>query len=280
MAASGLTGLIKRVFPRLGAASLQSPVGIGPAPYPEALGRCYGAAPAAQQHPEPSPADFTQKLLVEPLKHPDFFNVKELFSLRELYDSRVHLGHKKGCRHRLMEPYLFGCRLEQDIIDLDQTMRHLQLALNVTAHIAYRKGVILFVSRNRQFSHLIESTARDCGEYAHTRYWQGGLLTNAPVQYGAGVRLPDLIVFLSTLNTVFEQHVAIRDAAKMNIPTVGVVDTNCNPGLITYPIPGNDDSAPAMELYCRLFKMTINRAKEKRKQMELLQGLQSKISEA
>lgn len=222
---------------------------------------------------QPEPSDINEKILNLPLKKPDFFRVSELFSLKDLFDARVHLGHKKGCRHRLMEPYLYGCRLEQDIIDLDQTMDHLQQALNFTAHIAYRGGIILFVSRRRQFSYLIENTAKSCGEYAHTRYWQGGLLTNAQIQYGTGVRLPDLIIFLSTLNNVFQQHVAIRDAAKMNIPTVGVVDSNCNPSLVTYPVPGNDDTPVAMELYCRLFKMTINRAKDRRRQMELLHGL-------
>ncbi|XP_010876588.1 28S ribosomal protein S2, mitochondrial [Esox lucius] len=216
--------------------------------------------------------DVTDKILNIPLQTPDFFRLSELFSLQDLFDARVHLGHKKGCRHRLMEPYLFGCRLDQDIIDLDQTVEHLQSALNFTAHIAYRGGIILFISRRRQFGHLVESMARDCGEYAHARYWQGGLLTNAPIQYGPGVRLPDLIVFLSTLNNVFQQHVGIRDAAKMNIPTVGVVDSNCNPSLVTYPVPGNDDTPAAMELYCRLFKTVVNRAKDKRRQMELLHG--------
>uniref|UniRef100_A0A8C6TPX1 Mitochondrial ribosomal protein S2 n=1 Tax=Neogobius melanostomus TaxID=47308 RepID=A0A8C6TPX1_9GOBI len=185
-------------------------------------------------------------------KKADFFRVSELFSLKDLFDARVHLGHKKGCRHRLMEPYLYGCRLDQDIIDLDQTMDHLQQALNFTANI---------------------NTAKECGEYAHTRYWQGGLLTNASVQYGPGVRLPDLMIFLSTQNNVFQTHVGVRDAAKMNIPSVGVVDSNCNPSLITYPIPGNDDTPVAMDMYCRLFKMTINRAKDKRRQMNLLHGL-------
>lgn len=227
---------------------------------------------------QPQPEDLTDKIMNLPLDKPDFFRVSELFSLKDLLDARVHLGHKKGCRHRLMEPYLYGCRLDQDIIDLDQTMEHLQLALNFTAHIAYRGGIILFVSRRRQFVHLVENTAEECGEYAQTRYWQGGLLTNAPVQYGPGVRLPDLMIFLSTLNNVFQTHVGIRDAAKMNIPTVGVVDSNCNPSLVTYPIPGNDDTPVAMELYCRLFKMTITRAKDKRRQMELLHGLRAPSS--
>ncbi|XP_067833699.1 small ribosomal subunit protein uS2m-like [Heptranchias perlo] len=212
------------------------------------------------------------------LKHPDFFHISELFSLKDLFDAGVHYGHKRGCRHRLMEPYVFGCRLEQDIIDLDQSVLHLQQALNFAAHCAYQKGIILFVSRSRQFAHLIEKTAKECGEYAHTRYWQGGLLTNAHVQYDTGVCLPDLIIFLHTLNNVFEQHVAVRDSAKMNIPTVGIVDSNCNPSLITYPVPGNDDTPSAVGLYCKLFKMTILRAKDKRRQMELLHGIKKELT--
>ncbi|XP_018549966.1 28S ribosomal protein S2, mitochondrial [Lates calcarifer] len=231
------------------------------------------ATAATVKTPQPQTDDVTEKILNLPLEKPDYFCVSELFSLKDLFDARVHLGHKKGCRHRLMEPYLYGCRLDQDIIDLDQTVEHLQQALNFTAHVAYRGGIILFVNRRRQFVHLVESTARDCGEYAHTRYWQGGLLTNAHIQYSPGVRLPDLIIFLSTLNNVFQQHVGIRDAAKMNIPTVGVVDSNCNPCLVTYPVPGNDDTPAAMELYCRLFKMTITRAKDKRRQMEIVHSL-------
>uniref|UniRef100_A0A8C0Q890 Small ribosomal subunit protein uS2m n=1 Tax=Canis lupus familiaris TaxID=9615 RepID=A0A8C0Q890_CANLF len=234
-----------------------------------------GAAIPAVGEPEGS-ADISHHILSEPLKHSDFFNVKELFSVRSLFNARVHLGHKAGCRHRFMEPYIFGSRLGQDIIDLEQTAVHLQLALNFTAHVAYRKGIILFVSRNRQFSHLIETTAQDCGEYAHTRYFKGGLLTNSSLLLGSMVRLPDLIIFLHTLNNVFEPHVAVRDAAKMHIPTVGIVDTNCNPCLITYPIPGNDDSPPAVHLFCRLFRTTINRAKQKRRQIEALYELQGK----
>ncbi|XP_008842161.1 28S ribosomal protein S2, mitochondrial [Nannospalax galili] len=238
-------------------------------------GRMLTGAPNPARSEPQDDHDLQRKILDLPLKHSDFFNVKELFSVKSLFEARVHLGHKAGCRHRFMEPYIFGSRLDQDIIDLEQTASHLQLALNFTAHVAYRKGIILFVSRNRQFMHLIENTAQNCGEYAHTRYFKGGLLTNAQLLFGPEVRLPDLIIFLHTLNNVFEPHVAVRDAAKMNIPTVGIVDTNCNPCLITYPIPGNDDSPPAVHLYCRLFCTTINRAKEKRRQMEILYQLPS-----
>ncbi|TTF41808.1 28S ribosomal protein S2, mitochondrial [Bagarius yarrelli] len=160
-----------------------------------------------------------------------------------------------------------------DIIDLDQTVSHLQQALNFTAHVAYRDGIVLFISRRRQFAHLIESMAQQCGEYAHVRYWQGGALTNAK---NTTVRLPDLIVFLSTQNGVFQTHTGVRDAAKVNIPTVGIVDSDCDPSLITYPVPGNDDTPAAVELYCRLFRVAVNRGKDKRKQMELLKRISAK----
>ncbi|XP_019643293.1 PREDICTED: 28S ribosomal protein S2, mitochondrial-like [Branchiostoma belcheri] len=209
-----------------------------------------------------------QRILLEPLKHPDFFEVSKLFTQRDLFNANVHVGHKEGVWDRSMYPYIFGARLGVHIIDLDQTVDLLTRALNFTAHMAYRKAIVLFISRHRQFTQLVENTAKDCGEYAHTRYWQGGMFTNATIQYGEGVRLPELVIFLHTLNNVFEPHVAIGDAAKMNIPTVGIVDTNCNPNLITYPVPGNDDSPEAVELYCRLFKEAILKGKAKREEVE------------
>lgn len=165
-----------------------------------------------------------------------------------------------------MKPYIYGSRLGYTIFDLDQTASHLRLALNFAAHIAYRGGVILFLNRGSQNAHLVEKTAMDCGEFSHTRFWRGGILTNANVQFRAVTRLPDLCIFLNTLNNVMTQHAALKDSAKMSIPTIGVVDSNCNPNLVSYPIPGNDDSPVAIELYCRLFKEAILRGKEKRKE--------------
>lgn len=189
-----------------------------------------------------------------------------LFTVKDLFDARVHYGHKVGSLDERMLPYIYGSRLGHLIFDLDKTAEYLRAALNVTAHVAYREGVIVFFMRSAQSSHVVERTALECGEYAHTRIWRGGILTNSTKQFGAVTRLPDLCIFLNTLNTVLLQHTAIRDSAKMSIATVGIVDSNCNPNMITYPVPGNDDSPASIALYCSLFKEAVLRGKQKRKE--------------
>lgn len=165
-----------------------------------------------------------------------------------------------------MKPYIYGQRLNHIIFDLNTTAEHLRKALNFAAHIAYRDGIILLVCRHPQNAHIVERTAMECGEFSHTRFWRGGIFTNSTFQFQAITRLPDLCIFLNTLNTVLLEHVGIKDAAKMLIPTIGICDSNTNPNLITYPVPGNDDSPASIELYCDLFKKAILRGKEKRKE--------------
>lgn len=204
-----------------------------------------------------------------PLNHPDYFQVHNLFTVKDLFEARVHFGHKEGSLNEYMIPYIYGSRQGHLIFDLDITAEHLRNALNFTAHIAYRGGIICFFNRNALNAHLVEKTAQECGEYAHTRFWRGGIFTNANHQFGAVTRLPDLCIFLNTQNNVLSQHTAVRDSAKMLIPTIGIVDSNCSPNLITYPVPGNDDTPVAIELYCKLFKAAIARGKEAR--MKFLQ---------
>lgn len=204
----------------------------------------------------------TQK---NPLDYPDYFQVYNLFTIKDLFDARVHYGHKEGSLNDYMRPYLYGSRLGHLIFDLDITAVHLRKALNFTAHVAYRGGIICFFNRNSLNAHLVEKTALESGEYAHTRFWRGGIFTNANHQFGAVTRLPDLCIFINTQNNILNQHTAVRDSAKMLIPTIGIVDTNCNPNLITYPVPGNDDTPSAIELYCKLFKAAILRGKEERR---------------
>ncbi|XP_014291930.1 small ribosomal subunit protein uS2m [Halyomorpha halys] len=199
-----------------------------------------------------------------PLEHEDFFNLKSSFTIKQLFDARVHFGHKEGTLDPKMKPFLFGSRLGHVIFDLENTAELLFAALNFTAHITYRDGVILFVSQNPQTSYLIESTAKDCKEFAHTRMWRQGTFTNSTMIYGAVTRLPDLVIIFNTLTTILEQHPVIPEAAKMAIPVVGIVDSNCNPNLITYPVPGNDDTPVAIELYCKLFKNAVLAGKKRR----------------
>jgi len=209
-----------------------------------------------------------QVTTLDPLKYDDFFGVRNLVTVEDLFRSRVHLGHKAGVRDPHMLPFLFGTRLGSDIIDIEQTVDLLGDALNFLAHVAFRGGIVLFVSRHMQTIPLVEKMALECGEYACCSIWQHGTFTNSTVKFGAMTRLPDTVVFMSTLNNVFEAHEAITETAKMNIPSIGIVDSSCDPRLITYPIPGNDDTPCAIELYCRLFKEAIMRGKAKAKELE------------
>ncbi|XP_003699364.1 mitochondrial ribosomal protein S2 isoform X2 [Megachile rotundata] len=201
---------------------------------------------------------------IDPLSHPDYFHVHDMFTVKDLFNARVHFGHKEGSLNDLMKPFIFGSRLGHLIIDLDKTAELLRDALNFTAHIAYRGGIILFIAKNPQISYIVEKTAKECNEYAHTRKWKLGTFTNSTAEFGTTTRLPDLCIFLTTMESVIQQHVAVAHAAKMAIPTVGIVDTNCNPNLITYPVPGNDDTPCTIEFYCKLFKEAIMRGKKRR----------------
>ena len=89
-----------------------------------------------------------------PLQHNDYFSVRSCFTLKELFDARVHLGHKEGTMNPHMRRYVLGSRLKSLIIDLDQTKELLGDALNFTAHVAARRGIILIVNRSRQVSFL------------------------------------------------------------------------------------------------------------------------------
>lgn len=220
-------------------------------------------ATAAQTQHRP-PADRGSGAIAPPpsvvnpqLDAEDYFNIASLTSVEELFTSRVHLGHKAGSWNPIMKGYIYGTRAGVHIIDLEKTWRHLHLALNVASHIAYRGGIILFVNERSPFERITQEAARECGAYFVVQKWKAGTLTNSYKLLGTP-RLPDLVVFFS----VPPSKTAIKEAAMCNIPAVGVLDTDCTPNLITYPIPGNDDSPTAMRLYLRLFRDAINSARK------------------
>lgn len=189
-----------------------------------------------------------------------------MFTVADLFNARVHFGHHEGSLDSRMKPYIFGKRMEYIIFDLDKTAMYLRKALNIAAHMAYRDGLILFVGRMKQNTVLIENTAKECGEYAYTREWVRGIFTNADQKFKGPIRLPDMCILLNTIEDPRKQHPCVVDSAKMLIPTIAIVDSNANPSLVTYPVPGNDDSPASIQLYCRLFKEAIIRGKKKRQE--------------
>lgn len=203
----------------------------------------------------------------DPILFHDFFEVRKLFTVKDLFDARVHYGHTMGTLNEHMKQFIIGKRMETLIFDLEQTAELLSDALNFIAHIAFRGGIILFVARCKQNTLMIENTAKECKEYCYTRDWHKGTFTD-PNYFGHMTRLPDLTIFLNILDSVFDIHNAVIESNKLLIPSVGIVDTNCFPNYITYPIPGNDDSPEAIALYCKLFKEAILRGKAKRKEFQ------------
>uniref|UniRef100_A0A1I7XMP1 Small ribosomal subunit protein uS2m n=1 Tax=Heterorhabditis bacteriophora TaxID=37862 RepID=A0A1I7XMP1_HETBA len=163
---------------------------------------------------------------------------------------------------------LYGERLGVCIFDLDITRTYLLRALNFVAHIAMRGGMILFITTNRDTMFAVEKTAEEVGQYSHVRRWQSGTLTNTRQLLGANVRLPDSIVFLSTLTSLGANHPAIIEAAKMTIPTIGVVDSNSDPAYLTYMIPANDDSLQSIQYLLRLFKEAVQRGQQARREQQ------------
>ncbi|XP_005106081.3 28S ribosomal protein S2, mitochondrial [Aplysia californica] len=216
--------------------------------------------------PTPMRGEETESVADTALQHDDYFGLKNLVTVRDLFEARVHLGHNSGLRHESMSPYIFGERQGTDIIDLEQTLPLLQHALDVCAHIVYRGGMVLFLSRNQQTLPWVERMAQEVGEYSHCRPWKRGIFTNASSIFSTLPIYPELCVFLGTQDTVFEMHLGIVESSKLLIPSIGVVDSNCDNSDLTYHVPGNDDTPAAIHLYLRLFREAVTRAKAKRKE--------------
>jgi small subunit ribosomal protein S2 len=212
------------------------------------------------------------------------------FSMRELIDAGVHFGHKTKRWNPRMAPFIYGTRNDVHIIDLQQTVPLLHRALGVVRSTVLKNGRILFVGTKRQAADSIVEAAQRCGQYYVNNRWLGGMLTNWQTIQGSirqlrkyeellaqensgltkkerltmqrdrdklerslgGIRdmggKPDLLVVIDTNR----EELAIKEAQKLGIPIVAIIDTNCSADGIDYPIPGNDDATRAIKLYCKL----------------------------
>jgi small subunit ribosomal protein S2 len=212
------------------------------------------------------------------------------FNMRQLLEAGVHYGHQTARWNPKMAEYIYGDRNGIHILDLTQTGPLLVAALQVVRDTVARGGRILFVGTKRQAQKPVAEAAEKCAQYYMNHRWLGGTLTNwqtvsksiqrlkqidEMMANGAegltkkerlniereqtklqaslgGIRemggVPDLLFIID----VGKEDLAILEAQKLGIPVVGVVDTNCSPKGVTYVIPGNDDAARAIQLYCDL----------------------------
>ncbi|MEN2496237.1 MAG: 28S ribosomal protein S2, mitochondrial [Marteilia pararefringens] len=199
---------------------------------------------------------------------------RNLPSIGQLFLHKVHLGHKSALRHVDSAQFLFGTRPNDshadlgrnlDIIDLKQTRLLLENSLLFLTDLVLREGIILFASYDRKSVNIIEEAAERCDEFAHCHHFSQSLFTAFFTDKGLGknqcTKLPDTIILINTWGNRLERHPVIKSAAKLLIPTIAIVDSNCSTKYITYPVPGNDDSEDSIRLFVNLFSNVIIEAK-------------------
>ncbi|WP_173932168.1 30S ribosomal protein S2 [Chelativorans sp. Marseille-P2723] len=212
------------------------------------------------------------------------------FSMRQLLEAGVHFGHQTHRWNPKMDPYIFGARNNIHIIDLSQTVPLLHQALKTVSDTVAKGGRVLFVGTKRQASDIVADAARRCAQYYVNSRWLGGMLTNWKTISNSIQRLRRLDEMLadeslrftkkerlnlererdkleralggirdmgSTPDMMFvvdtnKEAIAVQEARRLGIPVIAIIDSNCDPDLVDYPIPGNDDAARAIALYCDL----------------------------
>ncbi|MED5550526.1 30S ribosomal protein S2 [Maricaulis sp.] len=214
------------------------------------------------------------------------------FSMRQLLEAGCHFGHQTHRWNPKMKDFIFGERSNIHIIDLSQSVPLLHQALVKVRETAAKGGRVLFVGTKRQAQEPLAQAASRCAQYYMNQRWLGGTLTNWRTISNSIARLreletmfegegglagltkkeqlmltrerekldrslggikdmggtPDLMFVIDTN----KEGIAIQEAKKLGIPVIAVVDTNCDPDPIDFPIPGNDDASRAIALYCDL----------------------------
>jgi small subunit ribosomal protein S2 len=217
-------------------------------------------------------------------------------SMRQMLEAGVHFGHQTRRWNPKMKQFIFGERNGIHIINLDQTLERIETAYEFVRDLVANGGTILFVGTKKQAQDPIRSYAEKCGMYYVNERWLGGMLTNFETiskrvgkmqEYErmkvsgefeampkkeallltreldklqknlSGIsnlaRRPDAIFVLDTM----KEHIAVTEANKLKIPVIAVVDSNVDPSLIQYPIPGNDDAIRANDLLTRVIAEAV-----------------------
>ncbi len=218
------------------------------------------------------------------------------FTMRQLLEAGVHFGHRTQRWNPKMASYIYGARNDIHIIDLTQTVPLLHQALLALRDTVAGGGRVLFVGTKRQASEPVAAAAKRCAQYFVNHRWLGGTLTNWQTisnsirrlrhieetlgsAQGSGLTKKELLQLLRERdklerslggikemgglpNMLFvidtnKEEIAVSEARTLGIPVTAILDSNCNPDGISYPVPGNDDAARALVLYCDLAARAI-----------------------
>jgi len=213
-----------------------------------------------------------------------------MVSMKDLLECGVHFGHQTRRWNPKMKKYIFGVRKNIYIIDLQKTLRFFRATYQIVADEAAKGKTIIFVGTKKQARNAVREAAEKCGMPYVDNRWLGGMLTNFNtmqksirkleiieemeangqmelltkkealmlgrakvklIAYLGGIRsmkkLPDMMFVIDPV----KEHIAVKEARKLGIPVVAPLDTNCDPDLIDYPIPGNDDAIRSIQLFCK-----------------------------
>ncbi|MBR1648765.1 MAG: 30S ribosomal protein S2 [Alphaproteobacteria bacterium] len=218
------------------------------------------------------------------------------FTIRQMIENGVHFGHHARRWNPKMAAYIYGKKDNIHIIDLQQTYPMFYTALNAAREIAANGGKVLFVGTKKQAQDIIKDNALRCGQYYVNYRWLGGMLTNWKTVYKSISRLNKLNEMFEKnategytkkelLNLKKEQEklakelngvmnmggqpdllfvvdmpkedLAIKEAKKLGIPVIGIADTNSDPTLVDFPVPGNDDAVRAIQFYCEMLSSAV-----------------------
>jgi len=183
-------------------------------------------------------------------------------TIAQLLASGLHLGHSTSLWNVASMPFVFGIREGISIINLEHTITHLRRACTVTKAVARQGGIILFIGTRDGMEHVTIDAAKSCSSYYVASKWCPGTITNAQEIVGPHTpRLPgaqagdlakpfrpDLVIVLNPI----ENMIAIKEATRFHIPTIAITDTDVDPRIVSYPIPGNDDSVRGVELVAKV----------------------------
>ena len=229
-------------------------------------------------------------------------------TIEQLLEAGVHFGHNIRRWNPKMEQYIFGVRNKIHIIDLRITLPLIDVALSKLHEIVSKSGKVLIVGTKKQCSKIVKEMSLEVQQYFVNKRWLGGTLTNWKTISNSINKLEELEIILNDNNSknnlskkellnlsrekdklisniggirtlagkpdilivfdVVKDKLAVLEANKLCIPVIAIVDTNANPDLIDYPIPGNDDAIRSINLYIELFKSTILDAKKLIKNLE------------